>query len=346
MKHYPVSQNAEFKRLTLLMTNLPNKRLRDVSLRVKFLKAKEKMDITWEAFLQNSFGQQKVRLSPSQSVKSPRQTPIDREEQPKKKRAAKKKDDSEKQATPSKQHIDQSLVAQQIPQMQYQEEMQYQQPQMGRMYQSQMMQQMPMGHRPMQMVNGMMYGNTYQRHMYQQYPTQMNRQFYPQESERPMTNEDRKIVDLLNENDQCIDTLMSVIFERNGDLGDIVNTFNQNITQILQLTAEKVDTLPEFIFTKIQNPTINKINPMQQSIPQQMQPMQSGMNTPMNASLNMGANPMSQQIQPMGGNLVMAPMAGDQYRQKHPHPYPMDMSLSKGSQRDMPPDNRRGGDMM
>ena len=71
--------------------------------------------------------------------------------------------------------------------------------------------------------------------------------------------------------------------------------------------------------------------------------MQSGMNTQLNASLNMQSH-ISQQIQPMGGNLVVAPpMANDQYRQK---PYQMDMNMSKGSQRDIPPENRRGGDMM
>ena len=41
MKKYPQSENTGFKRLTLLMSNLPNKRLRDVSLRVKYMKANE-----------------------------------------------------------------------------------------------------------------------------------------------------------------------------------------------------------------------------------------------------------------------------------------------------------------
>ncbi|ELP86597.1 hypothetical protein EIN_162310 [Entamoeba invadens IP1] len=75
---YPAESYTEFKRLALLLTNLPTKRLRDVSLRLQYMKLiEEKKITTWEDFIKSTLSpraksERLRRDSPSRSPRTPK----------------------------------------------------------------------------------------------------------------------------------------------------------------------------------------------------------------------------------------------------------------------------------
>ncbi|EMD43871.1 Hypothetical protein EHI5A_025190 [Entamoeba histolytica KU27] len=78
---FPAENYTEFKRLALLLTNLPTKRLRDISLRLQFMKAKEKtITLTWDDFIKTTLSPRPKtercrRESPTHSVKNSPRSP-------------------------------------------------------------------------------------------------------------------------------------------------------------------------------------------------------------------------------------------------------------------------------
>ncbi|ELP93944.1 hypothetical protein EIN_180010 [Entamoeba invadens IP1] len=78
---YPADSYSEFKRLALLLTNLPTKRLRDVSLRLQFMKAfDENKSLTWDDFIKSTMsprpkGEKYRKDSPTHSGKCSPRTP-------------------------------------------------------------------------------------------------------------------------------------------------------------------------------------------------------------------------------------------------------------------------------
>ncbi|KAL7711477.1 Uncharacterized protein QTN25_010848 [Entamoeba marina] len=73
MTNYPEDNYSEFKRLTLLLTNLPHKRLRDVAARVEYLKELEtNPQLTWQQFCRNQTIKKQRRYSITTLKHSPR----------------------------------------------------------------------------------------------------------------------------------------------------------------------------------------------------------------------------------------------------------------------------------
>ncbi|EDR29693.1 hypothetical protein EDI_251290 [Entamoeba dispar SAW760] len=78
---FPAEKYTEFKRLALLLTNLPTKRLRDISLRLQFMKAKEKtITLSWDEFIKTTLSPRPKtercrRESPTHSVKNSPRSP-------------------------------------------------------------------------------------------------------------------------------------------------------------------------------------------------------------------------------------------------------------------------------
>ncbi|ELP88974.1 hypothetical protein EIN_491830 [Entamoeba invadens IP1] len=268
MRHYPSSQNAEFKRLTLLMTNLPNKRLRDVSLRVKYMKAKEKGDITWENFLQSSFGQQKVELSPSHSVKSPRATPVEREDDSQKKgrRPIRMKKEDEDLSMSSNSNQVSSVVSsnynvrgdrdasmsissnnttpltfsQPPPQFQLQ-------PPRAQLSTSNIpIQPQPHAYNRPGMFQQPTFQPPPQQQRVPQPPPQM---MYPQQPQRDRYQlpDDQTCHQLLMDNERCIETITQSILQKRGDISESVAVFNSNFNRLMQITNQ-MGMMPAFGF--------------------------------------------------------------------------------------------------
>ena len=261
MIDFPISQNAEFKRLTLLMTNLPNKRLRDVSLRVKYLKANETQDISWETFLQNSFGQQKVELSPSHSIKSPRATPIEKEEKikrPKRQNPRVKKEEEEMSRESTNQlsvhgstlrEREMSISSANQPMMTSQP-IHYPQMSMGqsRMQLGNPVAQPQLQHNP--------YGRSIMQS--QPYPSQM---MFPPRERMLLSIEEQNCERLIYDNDRCLEIIINALVSKGNDLGDSVTCFHANINKLLQLTSQMAqNSLPLFSSqpTQIPIPSMHK----------------------------------------------------------------------------------------
>ena len=238
MKKYPASENAEFKRLTLLMTDLPNKRLRDVSLRVKYIKARETQDISWDVFLQNSFGQQKVEHSASHSLKSPRATPIEKETKKKSKRSSRKKENDQlslshesnnQLSVNSTSYRDRETSMTQTNTTNMNMNYQITQPQMGTIQFQQ-----------------------YQREaIVPQHYQQPIRQpvMYAQRERIMVSTEEQTCTQLINENERWIEFITNAILHRSNDLGDSVAAFHANIKQILMYSEQLAATvMPPFCF--------------------------------------------------------------------------------------------------
>ncbi|KAL7711724.1 Myb-like domain-containing protein [Entamoeba marina] len=273
MKHYPSAQNAEFKRLTLLMTNLPNKRLRDVSLRVKYMKMKENQDISWESFLHNKFGQQRVELSPSHSVKSPRATPIERDEEPKRGRRTplrlqphlKKEEEDLSMSSNSNQvssinssayHTRErdgnsmSMSSNATPLSYNQQQLQ---PVIPPMQQRPLSSHSMMSHSPYPPQRSMNQSN------YPQSAIGRSQVMYPQR-ERTIYDDPQGFDQLLAMNESCIDAITNALFTKRPDVADISNAFIQNIEKIVRLGPDNsppVRSSPSYNmdFTMAKNPS-------------------------------------------------------------------------------------------
>ncbi|EDR26554.1 hypothetical protein EDI_067220 [Entamoeba dispar SAW760] len=286
MKRYPASQNAEFKRLTLLMTNLPNKRLRDVSLRVKYMKAKEKQDISWESFLHSSFGQQRVEVSPSHSIKSPRATPTDRDDQPKRSRRTpiriKKEDDDLSMSSNSNQvsSVNSSTInvrdansmsissnappplvttmAQPItiqhPQIQVAPQPRVTVPQ------SAVISQPPNPSYPRP--------NAFPQNSY--LPSSIGRTapIMYQTRDRGYSLDDQTCDHLIGENERCLEAITATVMRKQGDFGDYISVFSSNVNRLLQITERMTANLPLFYFSpiNINPPKFKKVDLPQEPI--------------------------------------------------------------------------------
>ncbi|KAL7722271.1 Myb-like domain-containing protein [Entamoeba marina] len=273
MKHYPSAQNAEFKRLTLLMTNLPNKRLRDVSLRVKYMKMRETQDIGWESFLHNKFGQQKVELSPSHSVKSPRATPIERDEEPKRGRRTplrlqtqlKKEEEDLSMSSNSNQvssinssayhnrerdgnSMSMSSNATPLP---YNQQQQLQ-PAIPPMQQRPLSSHSMMSHSPYPPQRSMYQSN------YPQSAIGRSQVMYPQR-DRMMYGDPQSFDALLAMNERCIESITNALFSKRTDFAESANIFTQNINKLLYMTNQMTDNLPPFFTMPVKyNPSVYK----------------------------------------------------------------------------------------
>ncbi|GAB1226111.1 hypothetical protein ENUP19_0275G0007 [Entamoeba nuttalli] len=279
MKRYPASQNAEFKRLTLLMTNLPNKRLRDVSLRVKYMKAKEKQDISWESFLHSSFGQQRVEVSPSHSIKSPRATSTDREEEPKRERRTPlriKRDDEDLSVSSNSNQVSSvgsstlngrekdgnsmsissnvtptPLVSNPPPVLQSQVPIA---PQLRVQFPNNILTQCG----PSPYTRPPVYSQgTYSSSSLGRAPPIMY-----QTRDRGYTQDDQICEQLIADNERCLEIITNTVLQKRSDFGDTTTVFNSNVNKLLQLTGTMTANLPLFYFapTNINIPKFKKVN--------------------------------------------------------------------------------------
>ncbi|GAB1225533.1 hypothetical protein ENUP19_0254G0035 [Entamoeba nuttalli] len=269
MKRYPASQNAEFKRLTLLMTNLPNKRLRDVSLRVKYMKAKEKQDISWESFLHSSFGQQRVEVSPSHSIKSPRATSTDRDDPPKRSRRTpirmKKDDDDLSMSSNSNQvsSVNSSTInardgnSMSIPSN-------APPPLVSSMAQPITVQhpQIPIAPQPcvtapqptiIPQPPNPSYArpNVFPQNSYLQSSLGRTAPVMYQTRDRRYTQEDQVCDRLINENEQYLELITATVMRKQGDFGEYISLFSSNVSKLLQITERMTANLPLFYFSPI-----------------------------------------------------------------------------------------------